>query len=436
MGVSIKVHRGTDAIGGTCIEIIADRGRLILDLGKPLMANGGGEIDARWLEHPSVENGVLSDVPGLFGGISDKPILGVLLSHAHPDHFGLMDYVDLSIPVYMSHESKAMIEVGNVFYPPEMHLSKAIKRCQSFEQRRPFTLGDFKITPYLMDHSAFGASTFLIQVKGKRILYSGDLRAHGRKGETFNNLPKQVGRIDCMLMEGTTLGGKHHVGFDSEDAVEAGFVDAFSEHNLTCVLAAGSNIDRIVSLYRACKRKQKTMVIDLYQYHLLMQAKRFAKGLPPHQGDHLRVFFERRQETKMKEHGLDDVLLAAKPFQIYPGEMIQKAPAMVLRLSWGFMEKIVQKLGEHDDVVFIYSMWQGYLSKGDAGKVMANMPEKYSGEWQHVHTSGHAWLEDLQALTQAIQPDKLIPIHTLQADEFANYFDNVVRTKDGEELVV
>ncbi len=434
MTVSIKVHKGTDAIGGTCIEIIAESGRLILDLGSPLMKNGGGDLDVEALQIPSVENGILSDVEGLFGGETNKPILGVILSHAHPDHFGLMDYVDKSVPVYMSGESKAMIEVGNIFYPPELHLNKVIHRCHTFEQWKAFSLGAYKITPYLMDHSAFGASTLLIEVEGERILYSGDLRAHGRKAKTFTNLPKQVGHIDCMLMEGTTLGGKHHDGFDSEEDVEAGFMKAFSENNLTCVLAAGSNIDRVVSLYRACKRKQKTMVIDLYQYHILMQAKRFAKGLPPHKGDHLRVFFESRQEAKMKEHGLDDVLLAAKPLQIYPSELIREAPQMVLRLSRGFMEKIVERLSDKEGVSFIYSMWQGYLEKGERGKVMADMPAKYGGEWQSVHTSGHAWLEDLQSLTQSIQPDMLIPIHTLQGDEFANYFDNVVRIKDGEEL--
>ncbi len=434
--VKIIVHRGTEVIGGSCIEVIADSGRIILDLGMPLMEKGGKAVNADDLANPSIDNGILSDVEGLFDGEMQKPILGVLLSHAHPDHFGLLDHVHHSIPIYMSKESKAMIEVGNIFYPPELHLHKAVQRCESFEQWKPFTLADFKITPYLMDHSAFGASTLLIEVEGKRILYSGDLRGHGRKSKTFHNLPKQIGHIDCMLMEGTTLGGKHHVGFESETDVEAGFADAFSKQNLSCVLAAGSNIDRIVSVYRACKRKQKVMVIDLYQYYVLTQAKVFAKGLPPHKGDHMRVFFESRQEARMKEHGLDDVLEGAAHLKIYPGEMIRKAPDVVLRLSWGFMEKIVQKLNNKEGIAFIYSMWQGYLNKGDAGVAMADMPAKYGGEWQHVHTSGHAWLEDLQSLTQGIQPDKLVPIHTLQGDDFVNHFDNVVRIKDGEELEV
>ncbi len=46
MTIRITVHRGTDAIGGTCIEVTAASGRLILDLGSPLMRNGGAELDS------------------------------------------------------------------------------------------------------------------------------------------------------------------------------------------------------------------------------------------------------------------------------------------------------------------------------------------------------------------------------------------------------
>jgi len=434
--VKVIVHRGTDAIGGTCIEVIADTGRLILDLGMPLMENGGGEIDAQRLAHPSIENGILSDVSGLFDGECAKPIMGVLLSHAHPDHYGLLDTVHASVPVYMSKESEALIKVGNIFYPPEMHLTKIINRCHTFTQNKDFTLGDFRITPYLIDHAAFGSSSFLIEVGGKRILYTGDLRAHGRKGKTFEQLPGKVGHVDCMLMEGSTLGGRHHVGFDSEDDVEQGYVEHLSSDNITFVLAAGGNVDRTVSLYRACKRTQKTMVIDLYQYYLLTSIKPFAPGLPPHPGDHLRVFFERNQEKRLQELGKSDALRKAKPLQMPLGDIFKQPSKMVLRLSCHMMDRIAHKIHRQDGMTFIYSMWQGYLKRGESGKEMAAVPGKYGKEWQLVHTSGHAWLADLQKLASAISPDMLIPIHTLQGDDFGKYFENVVRIRDGEEIVL
>jgi len=132
----------------------------------------------------------------------------------------------------------------------------------------------------------------------------------------------------------------------------------------------------------------------------------------------------------------DDVLLEARPRQIFPGQMIQQAPEMVLRLSCFMMDKIANKIDRKEGMKFLYSMWQGYLNKGEGGANMMAVPKNHGSEWLHVHTSGHAWLEDLQSLTQAIQPENLIPIHTLQGDEFANYFDNVVRIKDGEDVII
>jgi len=435
--VKVIVHRGTDAIGGTCIEIATESGRLILDLGMPLMANGGGDVDTQAIKEPTLENGMLCDVEGLFDGQSEVPIRGVLLSHAHPDHYGLLNHVHPSIPIYMSEESKALIEVGNIFYGSGMTLEGVTERCQTFGQHSHFSLGEFGVTPHLIDHSAFGAYSFLINAYDRRLLYTGDLRGHGRKAYTFDTLPEKIsGKVDCMLMEGTTLGGRHREGYDSEDAVEAGFVEHFAKDGATFVLAAGSNVDRLVSLYRACKRTGKTMVIDLYQYYLLQQLQQFSSSLPPHDGDHLRVFFERGQLRRLEALEMTAFLDAASPRAIKPGEMIRKADKMVIRVSQYMQEKLARKMGKPEEMRFIYSMWQGYLDKDARGKTMAAMPRQFGQEWIYVHTSGHAWLEDLQKLVKSISPDKLVPIHTLQGDSFAELFDNVVRIGDGDEEVL
>lgn len=42
----------------------------------------------------------------------------------------------------------------------------------------PFYIKEVKITPYIVDHSAYGAFMFLIEADGKRVLYTGDYRNH------------------------------------------------------------------------------------------------------------------------------------------------------------------------------------------------------------------------------------------------------------------
>ena len=73
MTLTHTVHRGTRAIGGSCIEIAAPNGqRLILDAGRPL--------DAR-----REAKGLLLAALDL-----DRPAT-VLFSHAHMDYRGLID---------------------------------------------------------------------------------------------------------------------------------------------------------------------------------------------------------------------------------------------------------------------------------------------------------------------------------------------------------
>ncbi len=54
-------------------------------------------------------------------------------------------------------------------------------RFREIEPERPVTIGDFTVTGYSVDHSIYGCLAFLIEAKGRRILYTGDLRSHGRK---------------------------------------------------------------------------------------------------------------------------------------------------------------------------------------------------------------------------------------------------------------
>jgi len=191
-------------------------------------------------------------------------------------------------------------------------------------------------------------------------------------------------------------------------------------------------VDWLVSLYRASKRTKKLLVLDLYQFYLLSQLKQFSSSLPPHQDDHLRVLYTKYQAEKLEQHDLVDVMTKeAVRRKISRDKICAHPEQMVIRLSMGEMKRLADQMVQPDKIQFIYSMWQGYLER-DPDK--ANFPVQYGCKWQSIHTSGHAWLEDLQKLSNKIKPAMLLPIHTLQADEFAKHFDNVIRIKDGEEL--
>jgi len=225
-----------------------------------------------------------------------KGIDAILISHSHPDHYGLLNYVHPDIPVYMSHGARELVEISNIFTPNKLRgLKSEIINSPSY-----FYVRDFKVEPYIVDHSAFDALAFLIEAQGKRIFYSGDFRGHGRKSYLFEKIiqcpPKD---IDCLLMEGSTLGRKEAL-YENELAVENRIAEILKESkNITFISVSSQNIDRIVSAYKACLKTNKIFVIDIYTAYVLDRLRAVSKHIPQFNWRNIRVKFSKNQADKL-----------------------------------------------------------------------------------------------------------------------------------------
>jgi ribonuclease J len=427
--VQLTILRGAESIGGSCVKIEFHGEALLFDYGMPLMKSGGEPLLGDDICNPTIQNGILLDK-----AIFDKANpLAFLISHAHPDHYGLIDYLPESTPVYLSSESIATCEITNIFYPEHLKI-KRLDKCKPYEANKMLHIGPFCITPYLMDHSAFGAHSFLIQVGGKTLFYSGDFRGHGRKPWLKKQFDQIDVAIDVMLMEGTTLDSRHGKRYESELEVELAITEKLKQHsNPTFVAASGSNIDRLVSLYNACKRSGRYLVLDLYQMYLLEKLKIFSSGLPPHDGDHIRVFFPYSQLQTVKKH-LGEDFFRYKKRHVNIEKINKDYGKYVFRLSNHLIFDLIdeaQANGYQADL--IYSMWSGYLEQQPKFKEIAKIA---GSEWHEIHTSGHAYRNYLQELVALLKPKTLIPIHTLERDKFPKYFPNVTKLDDGEPFVI
>jgi hypothetical protein len=111
-----------------------------------------------------------------------------------------------------------------------------------------------------------------VEAGGKRLFYSGDLRAHGRKGSLFEALITNPPlNIDTVLLEGSSLGRlADDQSFPSEAALEEVFVDRFKDTaGMALVACSAQNIDRVVTVYRAAKRTGRTLIVDAYAAEVL-----------------------------------------------------------------------------------------------------------------------------------------------------------------------
>ncbi len=84
-------------------------------------------------------------------------------------------------------------------------------------------------------------------------------------------------------------------------------------------------------------------------------------------------------------------------------------------LPW--MRSLAQHLPLADGVLF-YSMWSGYREKAGMSEFLNGCRELGLKE-ETLHTSGHAGCKDMKALINRVNPDKIIPVHTLRPEWFA-----------------
>ena len=434
--MKFKIHRGTKEIGGSCVEVWTENTRILLDFGMPLVNKDGSEFDfskSKNLTIPVlIERGVLPDIKGLYDD-TDKLIDGVIISHAHQDHYGLLNYIHKDLKHYLGEATHKLIELNNLFTPQEIHIKNNIY----FKREKTFQIGDITITPYWADHSAFDAYSFLVEAGGKSLFYSGDFRNHGRKANAFkwftHNAPQHV---DYLLLEGTTI-GRENKPFKTETEIENDFVKVFHEQNkINLIYTSGQNIDRIVSIYRACIRTNKTFVVDVYVATVLKELSDFAKiPYPSKEFENLKVMFAHYTNKRLTKEGNAKILYQFKSFKITKEEIGNQADKLVM-LVRPSMQKDLENIKGIDGGNFIYSMWDGYLQKSDTKKFLDYLTNR-NFTIHKIHTSGHADTDTLKQMVEAIKPKNIVPIHTFSKSEYAGIFSiPIIEINDGETISI
>jgi ribonuclease J len=364
----------------------------------------------------------------------DKPIDAIVISHPHQDHFGEIVNIDTDIPVYCGEIAKKLMNATKIFtgHTPlknNFHIYSAWKA---------FNIGDFTITPYLVDHSATDAYAFLIEVDNQRVLYSGDFRANGRKSKLFDNMINNhnLKNIDVLLMEGTMM-KRSNLDFPDEQSVEAKIFEVLiSNTDLSFLIGSSQNIDSIVSAYRACKRANKIFVVDIYTAWVLEVVSK-TTNVPNISWSDVKViknfggsYYEKIKADKVHfgdfvNRVFDDIVSIE--------ELYTNPSKYLLKITPWAIEPILEKIDLRNANI-IYSQWKGYLkeefSNTKTVELFSNLQKKYN--WTYAHTSGHADLESLKLFSSSLSPKKLIPIHTEYKDEFSKHFENVVVLDDNE----
>lgn len=376
--MQIHVIRGAEQIGGSIIEVASDRARIILDV--------GSELGERVSQAPDVE--------GLFAG--SAAFDGVLISHYHSDHIGLLDDVVPGMPIYMGAKTFEVYKAQRAYAGTPVRPGIC-----TFESGETFRVGDIQATPLLCDHSSFDSFMFLLEAGGETVLYTGDFRSNGRK--SFERLLAWLPKVNKLIVEGTTLSGNHALARTEADLESEAvrFIRGVGSAPVF-VNMASTNTDRIVTFFRAAKRTGRVFLEDSYTASITAA---IGGSIPNPAFPEVKVFLTRATE---RDYGI---------LQRFDGSKIGRASIarerflMMVRPSMvGYLEKLSQLMDFRGGLLF-YSLWSGYKDD-DRTKEFLERMEALGLRVVDLHTSGHADARTLERLIQKTDPDEIVPVHT------------------------
>ena len=391
--MNIIIHRGTHQIGGSAIEISTASTRIILDFGNEL------SLDEKYIP-------INLDVDGVTKGIPDCD--GIVISHYHMDHLGQLIAALPEIPLYMGMLSKEVAMISAEYQDKDLYLR--LLGANTFRGGEAFTIGDIRIRPLVIDHSAADSYMFVIEAEGKRVLYTGDFRMHGLRHHVLDKLVNTyIGEVDILITEGTSLSR------DADDCIsEAAVLDDISSYiqdgKYVFAICSSTNIDRIMGIWQNMPR-DKVLICDAYQKRILDTVIN-------------NVYYEsslyRRQDRPL-------VLDIGK----YPKYYMDNGFVSLARATENYISHIQEF--PKDDVRIIYSMWTGYIEENLALKTLLETYPTYI-----CHASGHVSKDDLIKFIELVNPDVIIPVHTDNPERLEALVPNrnVYIVNDNEPFII
>lgn len=390
--MKIIIHRGSHQIGGIAVEIKTDSTRIIIDMGDELT------MDNSYMPKPLN-----------ISGVTDKngKCSAVFFTHYHGDHTGQLPNVRKDIPIFMGELTKDILLA--TMQNAEQETINRIKSAEIFEASQKIPIGDITVTPYSIDHSACDSYMFLIEAEGKKILHTGDFRTHGFRGKAVTKILRGlIKKVDVLITEGTNI-SKANKEIITECQLQHKVKKYMKEYKYVFAYTSSTNLERICGFAKAVPQG-KYFICDEYQNKLLEIIK-----------DQLEQYSD-LYNIKKTTYGIN----------LLP-KFKEKGFLMMVRDNSMF-RKIIP-LFDKDKSIMLYSMWDGYRTHPES-----TIPEflALAGKWEYLHTSGHAYVEDIKEMVKIINPSCIIPIHTDIPEIMLNLFPdkNIIIPTDGEEIEI
>jgi ribonuclease J len=429
----IRFWNGLKTIGGTIVSVEYENSRVIFDFG--LSYNPAEEFSAivKTRYHAMVEDYInLNKIPPIDGLYSRKDLrnlsnvisaeedernTAVLISHLHLDHIGAMGLVSPKIPVYLTEDSlrlyEAVEEIGEGVFGDRSY--------SPIRYESVLNVGEIKIIAVQLDHDILGACGFFIETPDVKIVYSGDLRLHGKHPELTMDFVSKANKFkpDLLLMEGTMINGERDskdtkpsnelVGINTELQVKEMLINKFEKaKGLILVNASERNLERIHDIVEAAEAAGREIVLEPAMAYLTSRII---------DSGNFMIYKSEELEAELlkgKVAGWMSELLDVYDVVSYK-DINLNPKKYVMQNSFGnLMELLDLNLKKS---VYIHSNAIPLGAYDPDFQKLQEFLRKLKIDYEYIGTPGHAFHSNLKYIIDEIQPDILVPLHSFYPEK-------------------
>lgn len=422
----VTFHAGILTIGGTVIEVSYGTSHIFFDFGTEFRP----ELD---LPDESLKTLIQNRLIPNLNDVYD-PRLGdyyvgeeeqeyehtaVFLSHAHLDHSRMINYLDPAIPLYTLKETKMILNSlnrnGDFLLPTPVESAPYTREMIGLEAGAVITVGDITVEVVPVDHDAYGASALLIRTPDHFITYTGDLRLHGHIPEATIAFCEKAKHTELLMMEGVTISFPERPEepteikpVDEADVIQ--YMVNFqleNPHRQITFNGYPANVERFAKIVEASPR---TVVLEAHMASLLQEV--FGIEANYYYAEDSAIISELNSDLEVSYQ----TLLADQ--KDYFWQVVDHFE----RLQEGslYIHSDAQPLGDFDP------NYQVFLDLLASRQI----------EFVRLACSGHAKPADLDRIIAMIEPQILVPIHTLKPELLENPYGERILPQRGEKIVL
>lgn len=344
-----------------------------------------------------------TDIPGIdiivpnINFLAQKDILGIILTHAHEDHIGAIQYLwsQIKCPIYATKFTSLILKAKC----KEYKVNEEIKFIET-TPNTSFQLEEFKITLIPITHSIPEMNGLIIETRKGKIFHTGDWKFDNEPvvGKPTNkNTLKNIGESGILALVGdsTNIFQKDHSRSEGELGRNLTKLLFNYSDSMIVVTTFASNVARLVSLVKAAKESNRKVILQgrsLWRMHDVAKKCGYLKDS---------LVFNEKQFHKFKRN---EVVVVCTGCQ---GETL----AMTNKIANNNHPNIILK--KNDVVIFSSKIIPGNEKKiyNLFNKLTEMSVHVLSEANEFVHVSGHPSVKEVKEMFKIIKPHIAIPVH-------------------------